>query len=805
MNLQLRLPLIIAVLIFLPASVVAQSGWSTNFGGTLTVDGIVRSIDFDDEGRVYIGGTFEFAGGVQAHGLARWDGQNWEGLGSEAMEVSAIHLDKNLLYVAGYNNEPHAHAVQVAQWESHSLRPIGQFREECCGFNDIYVLTTDKSGKLYVGGDFNSADTLRTKGLTTWDGMRWNSMGSEIRGRYLLDYQLDAVHDMVVRDTSYYIGGNFNAVGNQQTLCVARWDGKDWHALGTGLGRNNYESVNALVMGPTGILYAGGYFEVAGDRIVNNVAQWDGQNWQPLGQGITGSVTSLAADEDYLYAAGFFTQAGEHKASSIARWDGTTWQPLGQGINGRVQTIALGPDGMLYAGGSFTAAGDVPAVNLARWTGTQWESVGAGTNDGFNGSVMAIAAKGDKIYAGGMFTAAGGIPAWHIAKREGQAWQALGDGLNDTVRAIAVAPDGTLVAGGHFTAAGGSPANHIALWDGIQWHPLGEGLDDLVEDVAIDSQGQIYATGRFLKAGEIEVNRIAMWDGQQWHPLGTGLNRAGRALALDSKDQLYAGGYFTVAGQANAIHIATWNGLAWQSLGTGVGSSSPHSSDHVGDIVIKDDTAYVAGNFDKIGDARAGHIARWNGIQWKNLSNGNHSWLTELVVTDQGEIYVSGFGLGPFKNQFVARRNKDEWENLGEGINGLPRSLLAHNNALYIGGAFTQAGDNSSNYFAIWREATSTSLEPDLRKLNEAALLHSLYPNPFSTNAHIAVQLPYSSWLTIEVSNLLGHKLAVVTDRYYQAGLHHIPVDNLHLANGTYLYRIIGSGRAGTGVFQIVK
>jgi len=801
MTLFRHISVIVAFGLSLPMIAFAQSGWSDAFGGAVAFDGAVTALAFDDQGRLYTGGNFEYAGGFQAHGLARWDGLKWDPLGDESMVITAIHFVGDELYIAGRNTDPNAQTnqYQVARWIENRVVPIGQFQEGCCAGTTIQALINDTRGTLYVGGNFHWADSLSATSLARWNGVQWDTVGASVRGPGRFDWIEDTVYDIVVQDTFVYIGGSFNEVGGKKAFRVARWDGYEWQSLGSGVGQTYEGAVYTLTMSAAGSLYAGGSFDVTGDNSANNIVQWDGSTWQPLGEGINGSVIALAAGEEYLYAAGRFTEAGGRSSSNIARWDGTSWQPLGKGLNGFVYALAIGPDGSLYAGGSFTEAGNVPAVNLARWTGTAWENVGANRNEGLNGSVRALAADNNSVYAGGLFTEAGGVNTRYIARWDGLSWSPLGTGLNNIVKTIALAPDGSLVAGGLFTEAGEAPANFIALWNGQQWQALADGFNDSVEDVAVASDGRIYATGRFTEAGGVPVNHIAMWDGEQWHPLGTGLNLLGLTLAIDANNLVYAGGYFNEAGGQAANRIATWNGSEWQALGTGVGQSF----DYVADIDFSNNAVYIVGDFRKIGEQPASHIARWDGLEWENLSNGGHSVLTDLAFSEQGHLYVGGFL--PGAGNYIARWNDGEWDRLGEGVNGLTGDIVTQNNEVVLGGSFTRAGGNSSNFFAVWNEESTTVSVPENAGIYEEAVQHSLYPNPFAEAATVALELPSATRVRVEVYDMLGNRVEVVADRHYSAGSHSITLHASHLASGSYMYRLVMRYESYSGVFHVVK
>ncbi|MGH7968180.1 MAG: hypothetical protein ACREIC_05565, partial [Limisphaerales bacterium] len=100
--------------------------------------------------------------------------------------------------------------------------------------------------------------------------------------------------------------------------------------------------------------------------VINYVAQWDGAHWTPLGTGLDGPVTSLAAIGGDLYVGGMFSNAGGIRATHIAKWDGANWLPLGSGTGGEVDTMAA-VGGALYVGGNFATAGQNQSSFFGIW------------------------------------------------------------------------------------------------------------------------------------------------------------------------------------------------------------------------------------------------------------------------------------------------------------------------------------------------------------------------------------------------------------------------------------------------------
>jgi hypothetical protein len=132
-------------------------------------------------------------------------------------------------------------------------------------------------------------------------------------------------------------------------------------------------------------LYVGGFISNAGGTPVNKIAKWDGFNWSALGSGVSNgqfstSVYSLCVFDDgsgpALFVGGTFGNAGAAVANDIAKWDGSTWSGLGSGMNGSpahvVDALAVFDDGSgggpaLFVGGIFSNVPDSGDSYIAKW------------------------------------------------------------------------------------------------------------------------------------------------------------------------------------------------------------------------------------------------------------------------------------------------------------------------------------------------------------------------------------------------------------------------------------------------------
>jgi trimeric autotransporter adhesin len=353
----------------------------------------------------------------------------------------------------------------------------------------VYALALYK-GNLYAGGDFTQAGEVAVNGLAVWDGASWSAVGDGV-GAMQGTYK-GIVRALAVTDDALYIGGDFTSLHDLATLDIARWDGRKLTALGDGLGdvdyggvmdATGYGSIYALAAGPDGSLYAGGDFTSAGNREplrVNSVARWDGRSWEALGSGLEktygkGEVRALAVDDaGTLYAGGQFVAAGGEPAASIAQWDGRRWQPVGSGLGtdsvyAYVNSLAVVGDA-LYAGGGMASIGGKKVAGLAIWQAGKWAGVGDGLRNGYDGALALHPDGAGGFYAGGAFTGAGGVFSRNLARWNGKRWSSLGKGIvpNSSVRALAWDGRNLFLGGSFSTVEEGAEkvtVNGLLLWD----------------------------------------------------------------------------------------------------------------------------------------------------------------------------------------------------------------------------------------------------------------------------------------------------------------------------------------------------
>ena len=325
-----------------------------------STDGTVNTIVSDENGNVYIGGTFNTVGTTSVQNIARWNGSTWATLGTGADGT-------------------------------------------------IYALALTSNGDLYAGGNFTEIGGVSANNIARWNGSTWQALGTGADGP-VLAMAVDG-------NDGVYIGGTFERVNGIIANNIALRNNNTWSVLtdgGTGITGTGNE-IRSIAIDENNVAYIGGNFGSAGGKSASRIATWNGSIWGTLGAGTSGFVQAIEITPDYVYAGGNFALAGGNTVNRIARWNRNTsqWQKLENGLSNNVNDL-INQDDYLYIAGSFNAAlNNSPQQNIivngfTRWSAaTGWEALGMGTDVGVDNFLNALAFENNELYVGGTFDRAG--------------------------------------------------------------------------------------------------------------------------------------------------------------------------------------------------------------------------------------------------------------------------------------------------------------------------------------------------------------------------------------------------------------
>ncbi|MGZ4964512.1 MAG: hypothetical protein ACXWC8_18300, partial [Limisphaerales bacterium] len=212
-------------------------------------------------GVVYAGGVFSNAGPVVVTNVARWDGSSWSPLGPG--------LNSIVYSLALKGTDVYAGGTGVAQWNGSSWSSLGS---SFSGVQSVAVW----GNLVCAGGSFTSVGALSAAHFAVWNGSAWTAAAGGVSLN---------VNKIIPTATKVYAAGSFALANGIEANGLAAWDGTNWSAIGTDQRNKGLSSqVNAIANDGTNI-YVGGFFSGAGGVPASYVARFDGTNWHALGSG----------------------------------------------------------------------------------------------------------------------------------------------------------------------------------------------------------------------------------------------------------------------------------------------------------------------------------------------------------------------------------------------------------------------------------------------------------------------------------------------------------------------------------------
>ncbi|WP_158551599.1 T9SS type A sorting domain-containing protein [Rhodohalobacter sp. SW132] len=808
--------------------------WSGEFGEAYIQEIVFKVKEY--QGDLYIAGDIEAASDgtqvVSATGLVKWDGESYSTFPGEfdGPVFDIAFIDGNLFIGGAFSSVTVDGEVtelnHIAKWDGESWSPLDGGTD-----GNVWALLA-VNNTLYVGGDFehSNGDQVASPYISRWseNSESWSSLSG---------MELNSVVQTLTTDGSNIIaGGDFSNNGLNR---IAMWDGSDWEPLGDGF--NNF--VTDILIDDD-LIYAAGRFDERGDgTTLRYIGVYDlsedlqDRNWKSPGQSSPDEpAIRMSMHNGELVIGGEFQNIGINEIRGVATLNDGQWQPIGNGIDGAVTSVVHNSDGTLYAGGVFESANGISSPNFSMFNGSEWQRVGSqdvtlslASID--NGSMIFDVAwyQGD-LYVTGFIDEIGGIEVSGIARWDGETWHDLDGGL--TVEEGGYSPagssllvhDGNLYVGGQFEHAGSlpQPANGIARWNGQEWSRLGSGItSDIISTPYIwdlaEFDGNIYAVGEFTEATGMQVNSVAYWNGSDWFDVGNGTanNDLVRAIYKEG-DTVFIGGSFQSVGSddnpIDATGVAAWSETdqEWSPLGNGLDGNIFYLTRYKDELI-------AAGEFTNQGaSANLSGIAAWDPVNetWSDFQNADlsdNTTITSLVNADE-TLYVAG-SFESINGQkgvnSIASFSQDEgWNPLGDGITVFGHSpgtvlKISHlDDKLWTTGMFTQAGNKSAHTISNWDlQIVDVSIDEPIAEEPKQFQLDQNYPNPFNPATTIHFALEDAADVQLRVYDMAGREVATIVDNRMSSGSHSVNFDASRLSSGVYLYRLeatLGSGQSFT-------
>ncbi|HAS81706.1 MAG TPA: hypothetical protein DCS43_03265, partial [Verrucomicrobia bacterium] len=706
---------------------------------------------------LYVGGTFEYAGGGNAGRIARWNGTAWVTMANgvwhfNGATVNALAHDGTNLYVGGFFSHAGGSAgfTNVVKWNGSAWSAMGQ------GLNNTVQALGIADGSLYAGGQFTRSGTATNMYISRWTGSTWTNVLSGVGG---------AVRAITTEGQTVYVGGDFTTAGGNSANRMARWTPPESVDSGVAPTNGSWEGGYQVVISGsnlgngsdiTNVTICGGSVTSMVSQSATQVVVMAGA-MSVAGRGdvrVYSSSYGMTAKPNVFYAEAPVLEVKGSDGATITNGaapllsNGTFFQPLAIGTTGTVtlvvtntgeQALAFNGHGVsdsrfligavpstLVAPGGWTnitiryaptSLGDVTAdlvfTNFAPVGVYTVKLAGAGcavsTNSGPYSGGNTLTLTNGVIGSGTDITnvLVGGVAATIVA--QGETW------VTFVVPAATNAGSASIIV--QSASLGQRVVNGIYEYRTLPkiekfewkwaWWPLGSGVNGKVMALHTIDGTNLFVGGDFTQAGNnTNANYIARYNMESgvWTNLRGGATAPVMALSSYSSS-LYVGGAFDGVDGVYNSHFTRWTGSSWQPLRDGV-NGDVHALHTIGSDI------YVGGNF-AYADEYTPSVTKFNGATFPFITNPNMDGATYALA---GNAYSNLFAGGIFvrmgENGDYARRvahyNGGVWSSLGVGLGGddfgqTAVEALAYDGInLYAGGDFINSGSSNIYYLAKW-------------------------------------------------------------------------------------------------------
>jgi len=270
--------------------------------------------------------------------------------------------------------------------------------------------------KLIVTGSFNYADGKLLRGIATWDGQKFDSLGNSlekragsfvVRYKHKLYFQLADSHlhcydyatnqwqkipgkiggpiwDGAILNDELYLVGDFDSVASYKVRNIIKFNGQTYDTISK---RPLFSFKFFSIAVYKEEIYAGGIFDALPFQ---GLAKFDGAHWVSASPGLTmdggPEVWDFEIYNGKLFMCGKWTNINGEYNPSFAAWDGEKWYNFGgvtfaNGITGAL-TMLKSYNNKLYVIGGFEYADTIKTYAIAVWNDTSWCGVKMVNNTG---------------------------------------------------------------------------------------------------------------------------------------------------------------------------------------------------------------------------------------------------------------------------------------------------------------------------------------------------------------------------------------------------------------------------------------
>jgi hypothetical protein len=202
-------------------------------------DGYVDALAVFDDGNgpaLYAGGDFDTAGEIAVNGIAKWDGVSWHALSGpggtgvaggyhrvEALEVFDDGSGPALFVGGSFDTAGGVEVNNIARWDGTAWSNLGAgMSASYPGVLALEVFDDGSGQALYAGGWFDTAGGEAVNHIARWDGTSWTGLSGPLGTGVNDDVLALAVFDDGV-GPGLFVGGRLTTAGGLASSRIAVW------------------------------------------------------------------------------------------------------------------------------------------------------------------------------------------------------------------------------------------------------------------------------------------------------------------------------------------------------------------------------------------------------------------------------------------------------------------------------------------------------------------------------------------------------------------------------------------------------
>jgi len=646
------------------------------------------TLALDDAGRLYVTGLDLGTTAYVFPEMARWDGRRWEVLVTNAGPIEIlVPLAGQMFAGGGFFQINGLNAIGVARFDGATWHRLG----DGVGTRPGAVRAMAGHGNsLYVGGFFTNAGPLAVTNIARWDlaTETWNPMA-------------DGLPEPVSAVTASE-AGVFAGSGSR----VLRWTGSNWETLGT-LGARGVTPPQVLgLRWHEDALYVAGTFGSVDGQEARLVARWRTGQWEPITtEPIQGTATAVDFVEGRLFVAGgmYFPERSALASASVVSLDGDTWkiELVQRGRNPGTALKSRGWEIFVLDLPALQAARDGDSPVIWHGDGVAWSPISGGLYPVPTGKSVARTPEGVALI-GLVADAAGPYPMEH----DGWAFRSTTGTTNSALGTLLIPrrfPRIGETACVPATWSNEPGRTVLARLEGNIWKPVTPNAPlEQITHVA-DSGNRIAIAGQ----GASATSEVWTWERRRteyaWEKIGefsspgAGIPAQAGSERIRSLewhlDRLAVGCEAARIGGVLHSNLVFWDGTSW---------SSPAAIPYPARILKSSGDRLYLGLHSGINSS----VWIWNGAEAESLGIVPLGSLEDLSVSRDGLLAVVGAPRPPGTVPLWFRRG-DRWEPPHGWVSPDPNLLSGcvwMGNDLHLAGIRPTMSDVESIGLAIWHE-----------------------------------------------------------------------------------------------------